>query len=146
MFDTSYLVDRWRNVECKPARAEAVWGGQGVLQFTFDDALIIGFGYGDVEQSERADFDAWVQVPLERLTLGAFWKARRFDELAGLLDMDNVYAALSAGYRLNEWFQVSSVVSRDWFIDDLNGTYKPRGRVFISPLASSRLGKDEWTA
>lgn len=132
LFDTSYLVDRWRNVNAELARAEAVWGGQGVLQFTLDDALIIGLGYGDVEQSERADFDAWVQVPLERVTLGAFWKVRRFDELAGLFDMDNVYAALSAGYRLNEWFHVSGVVSRDWFIDDLHSTYKPRTSFYLA--------------
>ena len=80
LFDTSYLVDRWRNVNAEPARAEAVWGGQGVLQFTLDDALIIGLGYGDVEQSERADFDAWVQVPLERVTL-RFLKVRRLMNL-----------------------------------------------------------------
>ena len=116
--------------ECRARARRGGLGRTGLLQFTFGDA------------DHR--FRLWRYWAMNALTLMLGSRCRSSalrwghfgrhgaDELAGLLDMDNVYAALSAGYRLNEWFQVSSVVSRDWFIDDLNSTYKPRTSFYLA--------------
>ena len=131
LFDTSYLIDRWRGIESELEQAEAVWGLQGLFQLTVQDALIIGAEYTDVEQSNRTDFGAWVRVPLERFTVGAFWKVRRVDGFGEIFDWDQLLAAASGRYRVNDWFTVTGVLSRDWFIDRERATYTPQTTILL---------------
>ncbi len=131
LFDTSYLIDRWRGIESELENAEAVWGLQGLFQLTVQNALIIGLEYTDVEQADRTDFGAWMRVPLDRFTLGAFWKVRRVNGFVEIFDWNDLLAAVSGRYRVNDWFTVTSVLSRDWFIDRDFATYAPNTTLLL---------------
>ena len=95
------------------------------------NALIIGLEYTDVEQADRTDFGAWLRVPLDRFTLGAFWKVRRVNGFVEVFDWNDLLAAVSGRYRVNDWFTVTSVLSRDWFIDRDFATYAPNTTLLI---------------
>jgi hypothetical protein len=53
LFDTGYLIDRWRGIDKELSESEDTYGAQGHIQFSIADALIIGIEYADCQQAGR---------------------------------------------------------------------------------------------
>ena len=95
------------------------------LEFVFADALFIGMEYADCEQAGRTDVGGWLRVPIERITVGAFWKARRVDGLVDAFSDDKFMAAFSLRARLQKSLFTELVLARDWFADSGAAGYLP---------------------
>ncbi len=95
------------------------------VQLAYADALIIGLEYADCDQEGRKDLGSWLRVPLKRLTIQAYLRARRVDDVLDLFDPDELMTALSARARLTRPFHLELVLARDWFVDVDAGGYLP---------------------
>jgi len=131
LFDTGYLIDRWRGISDELAVAKQALGSRSNLQVTYADSVIVGTHYADAQQAGRADLGAWVRVPFKRATVGAYWRVRRVQAGAAFFDFDEVLAALSAHATLTHPLSVEFTLSRDWFAQP-SGRYAPHTSALLS--------------
>jgi hypothetical protein len=135
LFDTGYLVDRWRPLAPALQSLRAAWGGRagltvGVSELGVSEGVEVGAEYADAHAPGRADLTVFVRVPDERFQLTAFARQRRVRR-GDLLDGDEALAAGAGRLRVggHVWFVMS--IAQAWRTTDA-------GR--LAPVTEAMLG------
>lgn len=113
-FDTGYLVDRYRRLLAAADGLEATLGGRAGLTVAYREAVVVGAEYADALTSGRADLSAWLQVPLEDLSVGAYWRQRAGPERLSVFDPAEALAAAAATMQLSPGWWVDVTLARVW--------------------------------
>jgi hypothetical protein len=118
-YDWAWL-DTWYLVERQGTRAtyDAAHGGRGGFEIGYADAATFGVEYADAQGDHRADLSAWFEVPMESVSLRAFY-ARRYapTKLGDLLDPEDSLSAVAGRVRLSRTWWFGATLARVWRVE-----------------------------
>jgi hypothetical protein len=127
VFDTGWLVDRWRWPTRPKRDDEPTWGGRARFSVDLRGALRAGVELADAGLQNRSDLSAWFTLPTDVLQLRAFWRHRGGDKRTDLIDPSQAMVALSATVPISKMWWVGAWASRMWRVP---GESEPRYRPF----------------
>ncbi len=123
VFDTGWLVDRWRWAQA-PGRLDAgAVGGRLLFSARFADRLTWGLEYADANAARRLDLSTWLHVPLSVVDLRGLWRQR--GARSGLARPEDALAALSALAPLGPFWRVGGHLARVWRVPLGGDQYQP---------------------
>lgn len=118
-FDAGYLIDRHRRLLAAADDLPATVGGRAGLTVAWAEAVVVGAEYADTLEAGRADLTVSLQVPVEKVRVGAFWHQRGGPERASVIDPSLALAAAAATMQLSPGWWVDVAVARVWRVSTL---------------------------
>lgn len=125
IFDTGWLVDRWRWPTRPDRTSDATWGGRARFSVDLRGALRTGVEIADAGLQNRSDLSAWLTLPTDVFQVRAFWRHRGGDERGDLLDPSEAMMAAAASVPLNDLLWVGAWAARMWRVPEGEARYRP---------------------
>lgn len=132
LFDTGYLIDRYRNIPQQLRRARLTYGARFTNRLVFSDIAILGAHFAQVDQSGRADLDVFGAVVLGRVNMSGTWRVRSPKRLLGLFSHRHGLAAFNAQLELAGPLSAGLLLARDWRVQRDSLQLRPTTTLLMS--------------